>query len=82
MHQNSPNIQNSQNFQNFQNSPNLQNSQNFKNFENSQKLQNSQNVQVRPEAKIAKRLEISGWPWAKTTAEMFTALRCQKLANL
>ena len=26
---------------------------------------------VRPEAKTAKRLEISGWPWAKTTVEMF-----------
>ena len=39
-------------------------------------------VHVRPEAKTAKRLEISGWPWAKTTIEMFTSPRCQKLANL
>ena len=37
---------------------------------------------VRPEAKTAKRLEISGWPWAKTTVEIFTSPRCQKLANL
>ena len=39
---------------------------------NSQNLQNSQKrAHLRPEAKTAKRLEISGWPWAKTTVEMF-----------
>ena len=49
----------------------------------SQNLQNSQKrAHVRPEAKTAKRSEISGWPWAKTTVEMFTSPRCQKLANL
>ena len=38
----------------------------------SQNLQNSQKrAHLRPEAKTAKRLEISGWPWAKTTVEMF-----------
>ena len=37
-----------------------------------QNLQNSQKrAHLRPEAKTAKRLEISGWPWAKTTVEMF-----------
>jgi hypothetical protein len=42
----------------------------------------SKSAHVPPEAKTAKKLEVSGWPWAKTTAEMFTAPRCQKLANL
>ena len=37
----------------------------------SQTSQTPKSVHVRPEAKTAKRLEISGWPWAKTTVEMF-----------
>ena len=39
--------------------------------QNSQTSKTPKSVHVRPEAKTAKRLEISGWPWAKTTVEMF-----------
>ena len=57
-------------------------SKNPETSKNPKTTKSPKSAHVPPEAKTAKKLEVSGWPWAKTTAEMFTAPRCQKLANL